>query len=343
MTLFFLNDYSRGAHEKVLEKIVESNMETEIGYCFDSYCISAKEKIKKACAKENAEVFFLVGGTQTNATIIKSLLHPYEGVIAPKSGHINTHEAGIIEAGGHKVIELPQYEGKLCAEDLSVYLDDFSNDENNIHMVQPGMVYITYPTEYGTTYSKSELEEIYNLCKYNNIPLFIDGARLGYGLMSKACDVTLPEFANLCDVFYIGGTKVGALCGEAIVFSSTKYIPQHFVTLIKQMGALLAKGRLLGVQFDALFSNNLYFEISQHAIEMAELLQKGLREKGYQFYVDSPTNQQFIIIENSKLEQLKEKVKYTSWEKYDDNHTVIRLVTDWATKKEDVEKLIEIL
>lgn len=343
MTLFFANDYSRGAHPKVLDKLVQSNMEIEVGYGFDSYTNSAKEKIKKACAKSDAEIFFLVGGTQTNATVIKSLLRSYEGVIATNTGHISTHEAGIIELGGHKVIELANYEGKLRASEVREYLETFHDDANKTHMVLPGMVYISYPTEYGTLYSKKELEELYEVCQDYNIPLFIDGARLGYGLMSKECDMTFEEFTNLCDVFYIGGTKVGALCGEAIVFSNPKYVQQNFVTIIKQMGALLAQGRLLGIQFDALFTNNLYFEISKHAIEMAEILKHGLKEKGYKFFVDSPTNQQFIIIENSKLSELEERVKFAKWEKYDNTHTIIRFVTDWATKKEDVEKLVELL
>lgn len=210
-------------------------------------------------------------------------------------------------------------------------------------MVTPGMVYISYSTEYGTLYSKEELEKLYEVCKEWGIPLFIDGARLGYGLMSKECDLTLKELASLCDVFYIGGTKVGALCGEAIIFTNPTIVPKNFVTVIKQMGALLAKGRLLGVQFDAFFTDSLYFEISKHAVEMAELLKKGLKDKGYRFYIDSPTNQQFVVVENSKLEELSKKVSYVYWEKYDDKHTIIRFVTDLATKKEDVENLIEIL
>ena len=341
--LFFVNDYGKGAHKKVLEKIIESNDSVEFGYGFDSYSKSAKNKIREACGKEDAEIHFLSGGTQTNMIVIKSLLRSFEGVIAADSGHISVHEAGAIEHSGHKVIELKNYNGKLRAEDVKNYLETFHADSNKAHMVMPGMVYISYPTEYGTLYSKKELEELYSLCKNYEIPLFIDGARLGYGLAADECDIDLPTLANLCDVFYIGGTKIGALNGEAVVFSNKKYCPANFMTIIKQNGALLAKGRLLGAQFDALFTDSLYFDISKHAIEMANILKKTLVEKGYRFYIESPTNQQFIILENSKLEELEKKVKFAKWEKYDDNHTIIRFVTSWATKKEEVEKLIELL
>lgn len=343
MTLFFMNDYGRGAHPKIIESLSKTNFDIEVGYGFDSYTEKAKEKIRKVCGKPNAEIYFLVGGTQTNAVVIKSLLRSYEGVVATDSGHISTHEAGAIEHTGHKVIELKNDNGKLNYLDVEDYFDSFNKDGNKDHMVKPGMVYISYPTEYGTLYSKKELEALHSLCKKNNVPLFIDGARLGYGLASKESDLAFEELANLCDVFYIGGTKVGALCGEAIVFTNSDIVPASYITIIKQMGALLAKGRLLGVQFDTLFTDNLYFEISKHAVEMAELLKNGLREKGYKFYIDSPTNQQFIIIENSKMEDLQSKVQFAYWEKYDNEHTVIRFVTDWSTKKEDVEKLISIL
>ena len=206
MILHFNNDYSRGAHPKVIDKIVQTNMLLECGYGFDSYCSSAKNKIKKSCGKRDAEVYFLVGGTQTNATVIRSILKQCEGVIAPDTGHISTHEAGIIEVGGHKVIELTNYEGKLRAIDVKNYIDNYNKDEIKMHMVRPGMVYITFPTEYGTLYSKKELEELYDVCKENNIPLYVDGARLGYGLVTKECDMTFNEFSNLCDIFYIGGT-----------------------------------------------------------------------------------------------------------------------------------------
>ncbi|AXI27103.1 low specificity L-threonine aldolase [Gemella sp. ND 6198] len=343
MTLFFVNDYGRGAHPKILEQLTQTNLESEYGYGMDSYSELAKEKIRLACEKEEAEIYFLVGGTQTNAVVIKSLLRSYEGVIAANTGHISTHEAGAIEYTGHKVIELPNYNGKLRAEDVEEYFDTFGKDANLMHMVKPGMVYISYPTEYGTLYNKEELTALHTVCKKYNVPLFVDGARLGYGLMAKECDITFKEFTDLCDVFYIGGTKVGALCGEAVVFTNKTIIPANYITIIKQAGALLAKGRLLGVQFDTLFTDNLYFNISKHAIEMAELLKKGLKDKGYKFYIDSPTNQQFIIMENRRMEKLKKTVQFAKWEKYDDSHTIIRFVVDWSTKKEDVEQLIKIL
>lgn len=342
MTLYFSNDYSRGAHPKVIEKIVQTNMQLECGYGFDSYCSSAKNKIKKSCGKRDAEVYFLVGGTQTNATVIKSILKQYEGVIAPDTGHISTHEAGIIEVGGHKVIELTNYEGKIRAIDVKNYIDNYNKDEIKMHMVTPGMVYITFPTEYGTLYSKNELEELYDVCKENNIPLYVDGARLGYGLVAKECDMTFNEFSNLCDIFYIGGTKVGALCGEAVVFSNKIYVPNNFPTLIKQMGGLLAKGRLLGVQFDALFTDDLYFEISRNAIKMANRLKRSLKSKNYKFFIDSATNQQFIILENKKIKELQKFINFSIWENYNDDNSVIRLVTDWSTTEEDIDKVIKL-
>lgn len=340
--LSFESDYTQGAHEQVLKRLCETNMEKLSGYGTDPYCDSAKEKIKQACQCPDAEVFFLVGGTQTNALVIQSVLQKYEGVIAAKTGHVSTHEAGAIEAAGHKVLELPEQEGKIQAEDLKQYLELFWGDANHEHMVFPGMVYISHPTEYGTLYTKEELTAISAICRSYEIPLFLDGARLGYGLMSHQTDVTLPEIAQLCDVFYIGGTKVGALCGEAVVFTK-KNMPKHFMTIVKQQGALLAKGRLLGIQFDALFTDDLYFKISAHAIEMAEQLKAGFAKRGFQFYLDSPTNQQFIILEDSVMERLKEKVVFSFWEKADADHTVVRFATSWATKEEDLQELMEIL
>ena len=338
----FENDYIAGAHPKILERLIETNLESLSGYGNDMYCQSACEKIKKACKCEDAQVFFVTGGTQTNAVVISAMLHDYEGVVAAVTGHVSTHEAGAIEYTGHKVLTLPQHDGKIDAEELGKYLRTFYEDINHEHMVFPGMVYISHPTEYGTLYSKKELEQISQICNKYRIPLFLDGARLGYGLMSKQTDVTLPDIANLCDVFYIGGTKVGALCGEAIVFTK-KNAPMHFMTIVKQHGALLAKGRLLGIQFDTLFTDNLYFEISSHAIEMAEQLKEVLKEKGCTFYLESPTNQQFIVMENSKLDELKTKLAFSFWEKADDTHTVIRLATGWSTKVEDIKQLRELL
>lgn len=340
--LSFESDYTEGAHEKILEHFVETNMEQVSGYGSDPYCESAKKKIQELCECPEADIFFMVGGTQTNEIVIDSLLKPYEGVISAKTGHINVHEAGAIEYTGHKVLEIPEYNGKIKAEDLKSYLSMFWNDENHEHMVFPGMVYISHPTEYGTLYTADELKAISGICREYKIPLYLDGARLGYGLMSSETDVTLPMIAQLCDVFYIGGTKVGALCGEAVVFTKNN-TPQYFMTIVKQHGALLAKGRLLGVQFDTLFTDDLYFKISRHAIDMAELLKKGFADRGYTFYLNSPTNQQFIILDNKEMKKLQEKIKFSFWEKQDDNHTVVRFATSWATKKENIEELFDII
>lgn len=336
--LSFESDYVAGAHPEVLKNLVATNMESLGGYGEDIYCKHATEKIKKACECENADVYFLAGGTQANLVIISSLLDSYEGVISADTGHVNGHEAGAIEYTGHKVITLPNRDGKILAVQIDDYIGNFYENDSHSHMVFPGMVYISHPTEYGTLYSKNELMEISEICKKYKIPFFIDGARLGYGLASKNTDVTLPDIAKFCDVFYIGGTKVGALCGEAVVFTHGN-TPKHFVTKIKQHGALLAKGRLLGVQFDALFSNNLYFEISKHAIKMAGKLVAVLKEKGYRFFLESPTNQQFIILENAKMNELRKNVSFCFWEKYDENHSVVRLATSWSTQEEDVEEL----
>lgn len=336
--LSFESDYIMGAHPEILRRLTETNFEPLTGYGVDKYCSSAKEKIKAACSCPDADVWFLTGGTQANAVVISSMLARHEGVIAAETGHIGFHEAGAIEYTGHKVFLLPQHEGKLDAAEVKAYIDGFYGDANHSHMVPPGMVYISHPTEYGTLYSKEELSALSKVCRGAGIPLFLDGARLGYGLMSYDTDVTLPDIAALCDVFYVGGTKVGALCGEAIVFTKNN-TPKHFLTLIKQQGALIAKGRLHGVQFDTLFTDGLYFKISRHAIDMAELLKKTLLDKGYKLFKDSPTNQQFVIIEDEKLEALRENVKVGFWEKPDENHTVIRFATSWATTKEEIEEL----
>ena len=340
--LSFENDYSEGAHEKILQRFLETNFVQVPGYGNDPYSESAKEKIRAACQCPQAEIFFLTGGTQTNAVVIDSMLQAYEGVVSAQTGHVNAHEAGAIEYTGHKVMPVPQYDGKMKAEDLESLLKTFWQDESHEHMVFPGMVYISHPTEYGTLYTKQELTDLSAVCRRYSIPLYLDGARLGYGLMSRQTDVTLPDIAELCDVFYIGGTKVGALCGEAVVFTKNN-MPKYFLTHVKQHGALLAKGRLAGVQFDTLFTDNLYFEISKHAIDMAELLKQGLVEKGYPFFIDSPTNQQFIILEDEKMETLKEQVRFCFWEKLDDTHTVVRFATSWATPEENIRKLMELL
>lgn len=338
--LFFENDYCEGAHEAILKRLAETNMEKVPGYGQDFYCDQAKEKIKEACGCPNGEVYFLVGGTQTNSVVIASMLNRYEGVLSAVTGHVNSHEAGAIEFTGHKVLPLPQKEGKISAADLKAYLETYYADGSFDHMVFPGMVYISHPTEYGTLYTRQELADISQVCRKYEIPLFMDGARLGYGLAADT-DVTLKDIAEYTDVFYIGGTKVGALCGEAVVFSEKA--PKHFFTMIKQQGALLAKGRLLGIQFDTLFTDNLYLEISKNAIDTAAKLKKALKEKNYKLFIDSPTNQIFVILENAKMEELGKKVRFSFWEKYDETHTVVRFATSWATKMDDIEALIAIL
>ena len=375
--LDFVNDYSEGAHEKILQRLLETNMEKLSGYGTDQYCESAKQKIREVCECPEADIYFLVGGTQTNATVIDAILSQYEGVVAANTGHISTHEAGAIEASAHKVLAIPHKNGKITAKAVKQYFADFYADGNHEHMVFPGMVYISHPTEYGTLYSKKELEELSIVCHEYDAPLYLDGARLGYGLVSEENDVTLADIASLCDAFYIGGTKVGALCGEAVVFPKNNapnniemslaktderiakmYLalgdredlnkkvldaPKHFMTTVKQHGALLAKGRVLGVQFDTLFTDNLYFEISKNAIKTADTLKQALKEKGYTFYIDSPTNQIFLVLEDERLKELEQKVAVSFWEKADDNHTIIRLATSWATKEEEIKALIEIL
>ena len=338
----FESDYIEGALPEILDAIVKTNMEQLSGYGADEYTQSAKEKIKKACNCPKAQVAFITGGTQTNQLVISTMLKQYEGVVAPQTGHVSSHEAGAIEYTGSKVITIPGHNGKMDAVELKQYLSDFYSDGNHEHMVFPGMVYISFPTEYGTIYSKKELSDIYKVTTEYKLPLFVDGARLGYGLASKECDMTLPEFASLCDIFYIGGTKVGALCGEAIVYTKGN-MPEYFENLTKKHGALLAKGRLNGIQFDTLFTDNLYFKAAEHAIEMAELVKNAFKSKGYKFLLDSPTNQQFIILENSKMQELSKKVKFCFWEKVDENHTAVRFATSWATTKENVELLQKLI
>ncbi|MCP1639246.1 threonine aldolase [Streptococcus gallinaceus] len=337
--LHFENDYNKGAHPALLQALVETNDEGLSGYGTDVYTESAIEKIRQACDCPQAQITFLTGGTQTNQVVINSMLASYEGVVAAETGHISVHEAGAIEFSGHKVLTLPHENGKISAAAVRQLLVDFYADGNREHMVFPGMVYISHPTEYGTLYSKSELEELSALCREYKIPLFLDGARLGYGLAAKDTDVDLPTIAKLVDVFYIGGTKMGALMGEAIVFMQNNE-PKHFTPIVKQHGALLAKGRLNGVQFDRFFTENLYFELGQHAVDLAEELKVILEEKGFEFYLKSPTNQQFVIVENEQLTELTEKgIVYGFWEKYDDSRTVIRFATSWSTTREELEEL----
>lgn len=341
-TLPFASDYMEGCHPNILRRLSETNHQPSAGYGLDDISDSARKRIRKACAAPQAEVKFLVGGTQTNATVIDCVLRPYEGVIAADSGHVNVHEAGAIEWGGHKVLALPSEEGKLTADAIDHYVSDFFADDNWEHMVHPGMVYISQPTEWGTLYSKKELTDISAVCRRHHLPLFIDGARLAYALGSAENDVTLEDLARLADVFYIGGTKCGALFGEAVVIPDPHLI-LHFFPMIKQHGALLAKGWLLGIQFDELFKDDLYVQIGRTADLYAEEIKKALTAKGIPLYFDSPTNQIFFTIENSRMEKLKETVAFGFGCKADDSHSIIRLCTSWATKEEDVTALIHVI
>lgn len=340
--LSFESDYIIGAHEKVLEALCKTNNEILSGYGNDTHTQNAQELIKKACSSPDSEVFFLTGGTQANAVVISTMLKSFEGVVSAKTGHIALHEVGAIEFTGHKVIELDGIEGKLTIDTLKSYLETFYADENNSMMVRPGMVYISHPTEYGTLYSKNELLNLRNICDKYDMKLFLDGARLGYGLMSHHTDVTLPDLASLCDVFYIGGTKVGALCGEAVIFKKGQ-TPPHFRSQTKQHGAMLAKGRLTGVQFEALFEDGLYFEISKNAIDRAEELKQLFLERGYKFFLNSPTNQQFIVLSNEQMAKIGEKCRFGFWERIDENYCVVRFATSFATTKEDIKMLSKII
>ena len=340
--LSFSCDYMEGAHPQILQRLIETNLVQTPGYGLDSYCASAKEKIRTACQAPDADIFFLTGGTQTNATVIDAVLKSYQGVIAADTGHISVHEAGAIELGGHKVLTLPHQNGKISASQIRTLLETYQNDANHDHTVMPGMVYLSHPTEYGTLYSKKELTEISSLCREYHIPLYVDGARLAYALACPQNDLTLADLAALCDVFYIGGTKCGALFGEAIVVPKPDFIP-HFFTIIKQHGALFAKGRLLGLQFDTLFTDHLYEKIGRSAIQTANQIRQALIQNGYQLCFGSPTNQIFCVMENSVLKQLAAQVEFGFWEAYDDSHTIIRFATSWATTPEQVETLCHLL
>lgn len=340
--LSFVNDYSECAHEAILKKFLEINLEKNVGYGYDKYSISAEKKIREATKCPNAKVYFLAGGTQTNQLVIDSLTEQYGGVITADTGHINVHESGAVEFTGHKVLPLPNYDGKMKASDLNAYMKAFYADENYEHMVIPQMVYITHPTEVGTLYTLRELKDIYNVCQEYQLPLYLDGARLGYGLEVPDSDVTLPDIAKYTDAFYIGGTKVGALFGEALVFTKNN-APSHFTTRIKQHGDLLAKGFLVGMQFDVLFTDDLYTRGAKNAIELSDFLRESLKKKNYEFFSNSPTNQIFIIIDNKKLAELDGKVALTVWEPVDEKRTAVRFVVSWATTREDVEALVELM
>ena len=345
----FESDYNNGAHPDVLRRLIETNGEQSQSYGFDEWSESARRKIREVCQCPDADVYFLVGGTQTNATVIDGVLTGYEGVVAVDTGHINVHESGAVEACGHKIIILPSHGGKMSADDLRDFHTRFYADPVYEHMVIPGIVYITFPTELGTTYKAIEIERLYDLCRQYDVPLFIDGARLGYGLMADGCDFDLPWLAHHCDVFYIGGTKVGALCGEAVVFPHNN-APRHFFNIIKQHGALLAKSRLAGAQFDALFSPPstvvggssanipLYFRIARHAIDMAMRLRQLFMEAGIPVN-DSPTNQQFVVLTHNQMQHLCKSVAFETWEPIDTDRTLCRFVTSWATTEEDLKAL----
>jgi threonine aldolase len=340
--LSFENDYSRAAHPAVLDRVVRANERLYSGYGCDELTEQAKAKIRESCGNPDADVWFLVGGTQTNQVVIDTITPSYAGVVAVKSGHPNVHEAGAIEYSGHKVLTLPHHNGKMDAGELDDFCKTFYADGNYEHMVFPGTVYVSQSTEYGTMYSKAELTAIAQVAHRYDMPLFVDGARLGYALTATGSDMTLADIADIADVFYIGGTKVGALFGEAVVFTKNN-TPKHFLTQIKQHGALLAKGFVLGAQFDALFTNNLYFEISRNANEAADRIREALRAKGYTLTFDTPTNQIFVTLDQPTISRLASQVKLGFTEKADDTHTVMRICTSWATTTEEVDQLIALL
>ena len=338
----FESDYNNGMLPEILQRLTQTNPEKSTGYGFDPYCESAREKIRLACCKPAAEVFFLLGGTQTNATVIDSLLIGCEGVLTAETGHINVHESGAVEASGHKVLVVPGEGSKVTAAGIDGYMEAFHGDETYPHMVQPRLVYMSFPSELGDIYSAEELSAIYEVCKKHGLLLFVDGARLGYGLMSEKCDVSLPFLADHCDVFYIGGTKGGAMFGEAVVFSNIP-APKYFFTTVKRHGALLAKGRMLGIQFDTLFTDNLYLRISRNAIEMANELIRVFDDNGIPLFIDSPTNQQVPILTREQVDALKDEVSFEFWEPLPDGRIVTRFATSWATQLGHIQKLEEIL
>lgn len=339
----FESDYNNGCLPEILRRLSETNDEKASGYGFDPYTERAKDRIRKACDMTEAEVHFLVGGTQTNATAIDSLLQGCEGVLSVDTGHINVHESGAVEAFGHKVLVLPGIAGgKMAASQIDDYMRKFLADKTYPHMVQPGMVYITLPTELGALYSRKELADIYTVCQQYGLRLYVDGARLGYGLMAEGNDIDLPFLAHHCDAFYIGGTKVGALLGEALIYTNTR-APKYIFTIIKRHGALLAKGRVLGLQFDTLFTDDLYFRVSRHAIDMAQALRKVFAKHGLSLGIDSPTNQQFVILSKEQKQRLAEEIAFEIWEPLPNDHLLCRFVTCWATTEADIAALDEAL
>ena len=331
-----------GAHPAVMEALVKTNLLHTSGYGEDEYTQEACRLIQKECGIRNGKVFLTVGGTQTNAVVIDQLLHRNDGVIAAETGHISIHEAGAIELSGHKVIELTGTDGKLNADQIDRYAEDFYADTTHPHMVRPSMVYISFPTELGTIYSAAELEDIYAVCKKWDMLLYIDGARLAYGLAAKSNDLSIRKLAQLCDVFYIGGTKCGALFGEAIVTQRPQLF-ERFFSVMKMHGAVLAKGRLLGVQFKTLFEDGLYFRIGTRAVELALRLKEGFISKGYRLLIDSPTNQQFVILDNSMIKRLCKVASFDLWGVSGASESAVRFVTDWTTSEEDIDQLLSYL
>lgn len=337
--ILFQCDYNEGGHPKVMEKLMETNLEQTVGYGEDEHCARAAALIRKACGDDSLAVHFLVGGTQANMTVIAAALRPHQGVIAAQTGHINGHETGAVEATGHKVLALPQKDGKISASQVKDLCEAHLHDASFEHTVQPKMVYISNPTEYGTLYTRKELEALHEVCRRYGLYLFLDGARLGYGLAAADNELDLPMIAACCDVFYIGGTKVGALFGEAVVMSNDE-LKKDFRYLIKQKGGMLAKGRLLGVQFEALFEDGLYLEISRHADRLADKLREAFTQAGFPFLVENQTNQIFPVIPDSVLKKLGENYGYTYQERVDETHSAVRFCTSWATKEENIDRLI---
>lgn len=333
--IYFNCDYTEGAHPRIIERLSQTNMEQTIGYGMDGHCKRAEELIKKECNREDVDVHFLVGGTQANATVIDAALKPYQGVICAETGHINVHETGAVEASGHKCIAIPSCDGKIYEPEIRKILAEHYANGGDEHMVQPKMVYISNPTELGTIYSKAELTKLYNLCKEFGVYLFLDGARLGYGLMCKENDLSIADIAALTDVFYIGGTKVGALFGEAVVIGNQE-LKADFRYNIKQHGGMLAKGRLLGIQFETLFEDGLYYEIAKHAMDMAEIIHDKMVALGAQFYVESPTNQIFVTLPDTVIKELAQNYKLESMGRVDETHSAVRICTSWATQKQNV-------
>lgn len=337
---FFNNDYAEGCHPRVLEALAKTNFEQTPGYGEDIYCARAANKIRALCGSEDADVHFLVGGTQTNLTVIDAALRPHQGVLCAKSGHIHVHETGAVEATGHKVLALPSEDGKITAEQVRRAVLNHRSDGSFEHMVQPKMVYISNPTELGTLYSRAELKALSDTCRALKIYLFLDGARLGYGLAAKGNDLRLEDIAQLCDVFYIGGTKVGALFGEAVVITHPA-LKTDFRYLMKQHGAMLAKGRLLGIQFDALMTDNLYFTIAAHADVLADRLRDTLQALNVPFLVPGVTNQIFPILPDTALDELSKTYVFCEQERVDETHRAVRFCTSWATSEEAVTALCE--